>query len=320
MRLPWMLAGAGGALIGGLALWSAAAARRAEAMVPRDGGLIEIDGDTLHYVEQGAGPPILMIHGLAAQLRSFAREMVDELAADHRVILIDRPGSGYSVRGAGRSASLSAQAETIAAFIRAFELEKPLLVGHSLGGALALTVALNHPDLVGGLALVAPLTQVVEEPPPVFKGLAIESPAIRRAIAWTIATPLGALNATKVLHEVFAPDPVPIGYLTAGGGALSMRPGNFYASSSDMVAVNDDLPGVVERYGALNIPVSILYGRADNLLDCSLHGETTAGQIAQCEIELVEGGHMLPFTSPALTAAFVRKAAGRLWGDRAAGG
>lgn len=79
MRAPWMLAGAGGALIGGLALWSIAAARRAEAMVPRDGGLIEVNGDTLHYVEQGpkvseGAPPILMIHGLAAQLRSFARE------------------------------------------------------------------------------------------------------------------------------------------------------------------------------------------------------------------------------------------------------
>lgn len=228
------------------------------------------------------------------------------------MILIDRPGSGYSVRRAGKSASLSAQAETIAAFIRALGLEKPLLVGHSLGGALALTVALNHPELVGGLALIAPLSQVVEEPPPVFKGLAIETPWVRRTVAWTVATPIGALNATKVLHEVFAPDPVPIGYLTSGGGALSMRPGNFYASSSDMVAINDDLPGVVERYGALEVPVSILYGRGDNLLDCTLHGETTAGQIAECEIELVEGGHMLPFTAPALTAAFVRKAAGRL--------
>ena len=320
MRLPWLIAGASGALIGGLALWSAAAARRAEAMVPRDGGLIEVNGDTLHYVEQGSGPPILMIHGLAAQLRSFARELVDELAADHRVILIDRPGSGYSVRGGGKSASLSAQAETIAAFIGALGLEKPLLVGHSLGGALALTVALNHSDLVGGLALIAPLTQMVEEPPPVFKGLAIESSTIRRAVAWTIATPLGAINATKVLHEVFAPDPVPIGYLTAGGGALAMRPGNFYASSSDMVAVNDDLPGVVARYGDLSVPVSILYGRADNLLDCTLHGETTAGQIASCEIELVDGGHMLPFTAPALTARFVRKAAGRMGDGGAAGG
>lgn len=320
MRRRWTAAGAGGALIGGLALYSAAMARRAERAVPRDGELIEVNGDRLHYVDKGSGPPILLIHGLGAQLRSFAHAMVDDLARDHRVILIDRPGSGYSQRGPGASPRLSAQADTMAAFIRELGLERPLLVGHSLGGALALTVALNHPDVVGGLALIAPLTQVVEEPPPVFRSLAIESPLVRRAIAWTVAMPLAALNAEKVMHEVFAPDPVPLGYATAGGGLLAMRPGAFYATSSDMVAINDDLPGLVERYGSLSVPVSILYGRADNLLDCTLHGETTAGQIAGCEIELVEGGHMLPFTAPELTAAFVRNAAERVGDGRAARG
>ena len=322
MRLPWMIAGAGGALIGGLALYSGLAARRAEAAVPRDGQLIEIGGDTIHYVDKGAGPPIVMIHGLGGQLRNFAIDVVDDLAADHRVILVDRPGSGYSVRGAGGSARLSAQAETIAAFIRRLGLERPLIVGHSLGGALALTIAIEQPDVVGALALIAPLTQVVEEPPPVFRALALESPVMRGIVAWTIAVPLGTMNAEKTLHEVFAPDPVPLGFPTAGGGMLAMRPGNFYATSSDMVAINDDLPGVVERYASLSVPVSILYGRGDNLLDYRLHGETAAGQIPGARLTLVEGGHMLPFTAPEATIAFIRAAAAAGEGEdgRAASG
>ena len=167
--------------------------------------------------------------------------------------------------------------------------------------------------MVGGLALVAPLTQVqsIEQVPPVFKPLVIRSPAVRKAVAWTLATPMGMARAEKALTEVFAPEPVPADFGTAGGGMLAMRPGNFYATSTDLVDLEGELEGMVERYPTLSVPVSILYARADNLLDYRLHGERTSGEIAGAEIQLVEGGHMLPFTQPELTAAFVRKAAAR---------
>jgi pimeloyl-ACP methyl ester carboxylesterase len=313
--IPFLLAGAGGlaALGGGLAAFSGATARKIEKAVPRDGELIEVNGETLHYVDIGSGPPILMIHGLGGQLRNFGRAMVDDLARDYRVIRVDRPGSGYSPRAAGRSARLRVQAETIAEFIRILKLDRPLIVGHSLGGALALSIALNHPDVVGGLALVAPLTQVqaIENVPPVFKPMVIRSPAVRKAVAWTLATPMGMMKAEEALKEVFAPEPVPADFGTEGGGLLAMRPSNFYASSSDLVDLEGELEGMVERYPTLSIPVRILYAPGDNLLDSQLHGERTASEIPGAGIELVEGGHMLPFTQPELTAAFVRRAAAR---------
>jgi len=314
--IPFLLAGAGGlaALGGGLAAYSGATARKIEKAVPRDGELIEVAGQTIHYTDQGSGPAIVMIHGLAGQLRNFARAMVDDLARDYRVIRIDRPGSGYSPRPASTSARLRVQAETVAELIRILKLDRPLIVGHSLGGALALSVALNHPDVVGGLALIAPLSQVqaIEDVPEVFRGLVIRSPALRRAIAWTIATPVGMAKAEASLREVFAPEPVPADFGTAGGGLLAMRPDNFYASSSDLCDLEGELEGMVERYPTLSVPVSILYAGADNLLDSRLHGERTAAEIPGAAIELVEGGHMLPFTRPELTAAFVRRAAARL--------
>jgi pimeloyl-ACP methyl ester carboxylesterase len=304
------IAGAAGLVGGGLAAFSAAAARKAEAAVPPAGTFIEVNGDHVHYVDRGSGPPMLLIHGLGAVLQSFAPSLVDDLARDYRVVLIDRPGSGYSTRAPGASASLFAQAETVAAFIRALGLEKPLLVGHSLGGALSLALALEHPELVGGLALVTPLTQVQEEPPPVFEGLAIRSPLARGIVAWTIAMPLAAMKADEALRQVFHPEPVPATFPTVGGGMLAARPGAFYASSSDMVAVEEDMPKLVARHDELRLPVGILYAKEDNLLDYRLHGERTAGEIAGARLELVEGGHMLPFTQPELTARFIRQAAG----------
>jgi pimeloyl-ACP methyl ester carboxylesterase len=314
--IPFLLAGAGGlaALGGGLAAYSGATARKMEKAVPRDGELIEVNGETLHYTDSGgSGPAILMIHGLAGQLRNFGRPMVEELARDYRVVRVDRPGSGYSPRAAARSARLRIQAETIAELIRILELDRPLIVGHSLGGALALSIALNQPGVAGGLALIAPLTQVqsIDDVPPVFKGLVIRSPAVRRAVSWTLATPIAMAKTEQSLKEVFAPEPVPADFGTAGGGLLAVRPDNFYASSSDLVELEGELEGMVERYPTLSIPVSILYGRADNLLDYRLHGERTASEIPGAKVEVVEGGHMLPFTQPELSAAFVRRAAAR---------
>ncbi|MEA3053154.1 MAG: hypothetical protein QOG72_2057 [Sphingomonadales bacterium] len=313
--IPLLIGGAAGLGIlgGGLAAFSGATARKLEKAVPRDGDLIEVNGEILHYVEQGSGPPIVMIHGLGGQLRNFGRPMVEDLARDYRVIRVDRPGSGYSPRGSGTSARLRVQAETIAEFIRILKLDRPLIVGHSLGGALALSLALNHPDVVGGLALVAPLTQVqsIGDVPPVFKPLVIRSPALRKTVAWTLATPMGMMKAEEALKEVFAPEPVPADFGIEGGGLLAMRPSNFYASSTDLVDLEGELEGMVSRYPTLTAPVGILYARGDNLLDYKLHGERTASEIEGARIELVEGGHMLPFTQPELTAAFVRRAAAR---------
>ena len=123
----------------GAGLYTSRKAREAEAAVPMDGRMVEAGGHRFHVAEQGQGRPLLLIHGLAGQMRNFSYALLDRLATDYRVILIDRPGSGYSAPG--ETANIRAQAAQIARFIAALELEKPLVVGHSLGGAVALALA-----------------------------------------------------------------------------------------------------------------------------------------------------------------------------------
>ncbi|WP_300974153.1 alpha/beta fold hydrolase [Sphingomonas sp. LHG3406-1] len=305
----WAIAGvslAGGLL--GAGLYSARAARRAEELVPMDGRLVKAGPHRLHVTEQGEGRPLLLIHGLGAQLRSFAQAMVDDLARDFRVIRVDRPGSGYSPRLASGSQHLTDQAEAIAALIDVLGLEKPILVGHSLGGALSLQVAERYPDKVGGLALVAPATRPVHNVPEVFRGLMVPLP-LAGLVSRTIAVPLGQAAQDKVLEQVFRPEPVPTDYLTAGGGALALRPGNIEAACGDLQLARSDADEMVARYPGMKIPTAILYGRGDNLLDWREHGEKTASEIPGARLTLVEGGHMLPYTQPLETAAWVRKSA-----------
>jgi pimeloyl-ACP methyl ester carboxylesterase len=312
-RAAWGIGAGVAATAAGLALFSRAQGAAAERRVPADGRFVEVDGARLHYVELGAGPPVVMVHGLGGQLRNFSYAVADLVAAEHRVILFDRPRSGYSTVPAGVEPGIVDQAALIAQGIRALGLDRPLLVGHSLGGALSLALALNEPGLVRALALIAPLTQPQREAPAAFRGLTLggASRAGRLAAAHLIGTPLATLTGPATLKQIFAPEPAPADFDVRGGGALALRPGNLAAAMFEMTHASDEMAALAPRYAELTLPVSILFGREDNLLDWRHDGEQTAAALLRGELELVDGGHMLPVTQPELTARFVEAAAAR---------
>ncbi|MDR7224253.1 alpha/beta fold hydrolase [Aminobacter aminovorans] len=293
---------------------------QAERAVPASGKFLQLGRHNIHYVEQGQGRPILFIHGLGAQLHHFRHPLFPELA-DFRCIALDRPGSGYSGRPAGFSGSLVEQADLVARFITELGLERPLVVGHSLGGAVALALAENHPEAVSGLVLLSPLTHLEDELRPEFRSLYIKSPLKRRLIAETVAIPTSLKYAPQTLAFLFSPQAAPKDYGTAGGGFAGLRPSHFYASSADMVAIERDLGAIEARYGELDLPVAVMFGMADRVLDYRLHGEPLAGRIKSVELDLVEGlGHMPQFVEPQRVAALIRRIAARAFAsERAAG-
>ena len=305
----WAVGAATVAAAVGALFFTARTARRAEALVPRDGRMVDVEGQQLHVAEAGAGAPLLLIHGLSGQMRNFGPDLVDDLARDYRVIRVDRPGSGYSPRKAGTAADLRTQAKLIVGLIDRLELEKPWLVGHSLGGALALTIAVLYPDKVGGLLLIAPASQPVisAELSKVFKGLMVP-PSMRAAIAHSIAVPMSILKSKAVLGEVFSPEAVPADFAIAGGGALGLRPSTFIGASADLAEALTNMTEVVARYRDLAIPTHILFARGDAILNYRVHGERTTAEIPGARLTLVEGGHMLPFTQGRATARWIRDA------------
>ncbi|MHA6718434.1 alpha/beta fold hydrolase [Sphingomonas sp. RS6] len=311
MLIPFGLAGIG---ILGLAGWSAWAGRKAEEMVPPDGRFIEVAGARLHLVELGPedapGPAIVMIHGLMGQLRNFSHSLAARLAGDHRVILVDRPGWGHSVLTGARP-DLAGQARMIAELIEALGLEKPLIVGHSMGGAVALAMAVTRPDVPGALALIAPLTQPEDRPPAMFRGL-MAPPGVREPVAWTIAVPMAVAFGRQNAAAVFAPDPVPADFATAGGGALAARSRAYEMGSFELRMARDAMQALVPHYCDVAVPVAILYGRQDAVLDPTRQGERSAGQIPGATLTLIDGGHMLPVTHAAETEAWLREVLGRM--------
>jgi pimeloyl-ACP methyl ester carboxylesterase len=296
----------------GLVVFTARTTRKVEAALPPRGQFVQVGDERIHYVDRGgAGPALVMIHGLAGNLMHFTYALADELAGDFRVIMVDRPGCGYSQRPNGAPADLKAQAATLAKFMRALGLKQPLVVGHSLGGALSLAIALDHPDCAGALALIAPLTHVPEKVPDVFKGLIIRSPTLRKVIAWTLATPLGIVRGAAALKEVFAPEPAPADFPFRAGGLLGLRPAAFCSASSDAVLAEYVLPNYVARYGSLTLPMGMLFAKGDHLLDYRAQGEAMKSTCPALDLELMDGGHMLPMTAPDRCAALIRRVASR---------
>ena len=299
-------------IVAGLVAFTARTAHRIDVAFPPPGQFMEIDGQRIHYVDRGQGPAIVMIHGLGGNLGNLTYALINRLAKDFRVVAIDRPGAGHSTRPKDASAALGVQAATLATLIRALKLEKPLLVGHSLGGALSLTLAVHHPDCVGALTLLAPLTHAMEEVPAAFQALAIRSSLMRTIVGWTLATPLSILNRHKVLAMVFGPDAVPGDFAVKAGGLLGLRPRNFYATSSDLLAVNDDLPQTMQHYGALTVPFGMLFGRGDRILDYRAQGEAMRQACPALDLVLTDGGHMLPVTDPDQCEVLIRRIAARV--------
>ncbi|VVE55824.1 alpha/beta fold hydrolase [Pandoraea anhela] len=287
-------------------------ARRAEAAVPPDGQFLDIDAERLHYVDFGHGPAIVFVHGLCGQLRNFAYLPLAALARTHRIVLIDRPGSGYSSRAATRDGAIDWQASVVAQVIDRLALDRPLVVGHSLGGAVALMLALDHAERVGALALIAPLTQPVSDVPAPFRGLAIRSAWWRRWVARTLAVPIGMMTGRTTLSYVFGPEDAPKDFLIRGGGVLGFRPGNFEAGSVDILAAERDIAGLAARYAELTVPVDILYGRGDRILDYRVHGERMPTAHPGVRLALVDGGHMLPVTQPEATMQWLHDVAARM--------
>jgi len=292
--------------------------RQAEVRVPPAGRWIDLSSARLHLIDRGQAasaqaPVLIMIHGLAGQTHHFSYRLIDELAQSYRVIAIDRPGSGYSRWRAGVRHTLDAQVALIDELARHLDLRRVVLVGHSLGGAIALGAAVHYPDRVAGVALLAPLTRLPVGVPPWLARWMARTDWLWRCISLTIATPMLRVRRQRFRAELFAPDPVPADYGVQGGGDLTLRSGQLLAACRDLIALPAWLNEVVSRYDQLGSPgyptVGMLYGLQDAVLSPQHQGAWFAERVRVSPYRTLDAGHMLPLTRPEACVQLIRQVA-----------
>ena len=298
----------------GLVLFAAFSNKKAAQYLPSSGTFAKLGNTKLHYIDQGQGSAIVMVHGLAGSLHNFTYGLASPLAKNHRVICVDRPGCGYSVRASHANQSLEAQADTLVELLDHLGIDSAIFVGHSLGGAISLALAQRHPQRVKALALIAPLTRLPDETATVFKPLVIASPFARFFLGWTLAVPGTIYRMNASLKFIFGPEKAPADFAIRGGGILSLKPQTFITASSDLTQAKLSMPSIEEGYTDMKTPIHVLYGREDRILSSKLNGEDMVNRVPGLQLTLVSGGHMLPVTQVEGCVQFVEGVAGKATG------
>jgi pimeloyl-ACP methyl ester carboxylesterase len=296
MTLFLLLAGV--AMLGVARAITVLEARRIAVAHSPSGRFVEFEGGKLHVLELGATAsagelPIVLIHGASGNLEDLRLAIGHRLAASRRVILVDRPGHGWSERpGGGADASPTRQAALIAAALERIGVAHFVLLGHSLGGAVASALALGFPARVAGLVLLAPVTH------PWKGGIAwynvlLSTPVLGPVFAHTVAVPLALLLLKRGVASVFAPQLPPADYVRRAAIRLLLRPTQFLANAQDIAALKPFVAAQAPRYGEIDIPTVVLTGTVDTTVSPHIHARAIAAAMPQARLIMLAGiGHM----------------------------
>jgi pimeloyl-ACP methyl ester carboxylesterase len=255
---------------------------------------VTVDGTRLHFVIRGAGRPVVLIHGNPGSGQDWTR-LFGPLAADHKAIAFDRPGHGLSQRPKQGDTTVEVQARLLHDALKQLHVERPIIVGHSWGGALALVYAINYPEEVAGVVLVAPAVYESHDATSLLTQLPAV-PVIGDAVN-SVFTPLfGASLVRSELKKAFSPDPVPKNYLRSVLFEWT-RPKKVKAYSQDDASLNDSLKKYSPRYPEISVPVSILAGDSDLCVSEKDNAERLHQALPKSHlVVLPKTGHQIPFT------------------------
>lgn len=291
------------ALLCGLALYSARFSAQVARTYPPRGGFVEAAGARLHYVEMGPARPegatIVLVHGASGNLGDMVQSIMPELASRHRVFAFDRPGHGWSGRPAHADITNPAvQAEILHEAIVRLGIERPVLLGHSWGGALATAYALAFPGELSGLVVLSGATHVWEGETAWYHRL-VARPVLGPLFLRTLMVPGGRLLMGAGVEGNFAPDKAPEGYAASIGLPLLFRPAHFRANSADSSKLRGYLLAQSKRYAAIETPTIVITGNRDRTVWAKLHSYALHEEIAGSElIKLVGVGHMPHYARP----------------------
>jgi pimeloyl-ACP methyl ester carboxylesterase len=278
------------------------------------GRFIDVGGFPQHVIEMGASaaapgaPPIVVLHGAGSNLEDMHLALGEPLAARHRVIFVDRPGLGFSARKAGEGSSPSDQAVVLRDVLDALGVNRAIVVGHSWGGTLALAFALDFPQRVAGLVLVAPATHPGLWP---MKRLnALLAGPVGWFFARTVALPFGVVLIWPGSRTAFLPQTIPDGYVSRSAAMLVLRPPTLTANWADVGCLEAFLERQVQRYGTLAAPTIVLTGDRDPLVPPSRHCEKLAAAAPHVKLLVLPGfGHMLHHAAADRVVAAVEEVA-----------
>ncbi len=302
------------ALLGGLWAVTAIAGRRIEARFSPLGERVAIDGGAIHVVDRAAEGEergaALLVHGASGNSADMEVALGERLRAEgFRTLSVDRPGHGWSDRIAGRAAaSPERQAEMLRRAAERLGVAQAVVVAHSLGAVAGLAMALDAPEFVRALVLIAPVSHPWPGGVAWYYSLGahpLVGPPFRRLLA----TPAAMALMRPGVRSVFKPNPAPPDFVQATRLPLLLRPPHFGANCEDVVATQAAVAALSPRYGDIRVPTEIVTGDSDGIVYAHIHSAGCARDIAGARLTTLAGiGHSPHHVAPDRIVEIILKA------------
>ncbi|MAE99960.1 MAG: hypothetical protein CME00_07440 [Geminicoccus sp.] len=257
------------------------------------GDMVEVRGEQLRVIDEGEGPAVMLLHAATAHATDMEVSIAGSLREQgYRVISVDRPGQGWSSLNDPALIHLDAQGDLLAELMTVLGLPSATVIGHSLGGSVALAMGLDHPERLDGLVLMSTPTFSWDEDH-WWAYRAAEHPILGR-IFCTFAVPvIGSLLMDAGARETFAPDPMPEDYVQEAEIRRLLKPGVFCANAKSRLVLTSDLAELEPRFADLSVPLMILIGTEDPV-DSSYAAQPLAALLPESELHEFEGaGHVI---------------------------
>jgi pimeloyl-ACP methyl ester carboxylesterase len=285
-----------------------------EAQTPPLGQFIEVDGHRVHYIDTGrpnrGAVDVVLIHGANGNLRDFSFDLVGRLQTEYRVIAVDRPGLGYSDSLGLIDSDPREQARVLRLALAQLGVRRPIVLGHSYGGSVAMGFALENENQTAGVVLLAGATH------PWDGGLGgwyrLNATPLGRPARASVAAFAPETMVAEVLDSVFSPTQVPEGYDEYFGPNLSIRRASQANNTRQVNSLHDYVTVMQPEYADLTLPIEILHGDADTIVGLEIHSRRMAAEAPGAVLTVLTGaGHMPQHSHPEAVVAAIARAAQR---------
>jgi pimeloyl-ACP methyl ester carboxylesterase len=272
-------------------------AKRAELDNPPVGRFLEVNGVKLHYVERGSGEPLVLLHGNGSMIEDFESSGLIDLAAEnYRVIVFDRPGFGHSDRPRNVIWTPDAQAELIKGALERLGVLQAVVLGHSWGASVAVALGLKYPGFIRGLVLASGYYYPTVRPDVVALGTP-SLPLIGDILSHTLSPLISRATWPLMMAQIFGPRSVPRKF-EAFPKEMALRPSQVRASAAESALMIPDAFYLRNQYADLKMPVVIIAGEQDRLIDVETQSARLHSDISQSRFRRVPGtGHMVHQTA-----------------------
>jgi pimeloyl-ACP methyl ester carboxylesterase len=258
----------------------------------------EVDGISLHYLVEGRGPAVVLVHGLGGFAESW-RHNISHLAEQATVYALDLPGGGQSSKPPARY-RLGFFAAALHGFLEAVGIPQASLVGHSLGAAVAVTFALAHPSRVERLAFLGGVVPGFDYRLSLaYRTLAV--PGLGECLSLLGCAPLYRAALARCFH---APDRAEIEFLIrwAYSSRTSLAARTAYLTT--LRGVRGEFQGHGDAYrralASLDVPVLIIHGRQDPVIHPA-HAQAISGGVPRAAVRWLDAcGHFPHIEHPAV--------------------